>query len=192
MPDETTATAPAADAGTPPAQDAKPAQDGDATGKQAEQAGRTFTQVELDAFVKERLDRADRKAAEATAKARAEEQRKAAEAQGEYEKLYKAAQAELESTQARARALELAAMRRDVAAKTGLPAALAERLQGDTPEALEADAKIILAALPKPAAPNLNSTGGAPPPAGDVSEEYRREMAARFGVNEKYFQVKGV
>jgi len=40
-------------------------------------------------------------------------------------------------------------MRRDVIAKTGLPLELADRLKGDTLEALEADAKELLKLLPK-------------------------------------------
>lgn len=40
-----------------------------------------------------------------------------------------------------------------VAARVGLPGALAGRLQGETPEEMEADARAILEALPKAAAP---------------------------------------
>jgi hypothetical protein len=42
-----------------------------------------------------------------------------------------------------------AAQASDIAAKVGLPAALADRLKGETPEEMEADAKAILDALPK-------------------------------------------
>ncbi len=193
MADETVVTTPAADAVTPPATENAAPPNGDATGQPAgSTAGRTFTQAEVDALLSSRLERAKRQTEEATAKARTEAERKAAEQQGEYQKLYEATKAELEAAAQKAAALELAAMRREVADRLGVPAALASRLQGDTPEALEADAKALMAALPKPAAPNINSTGGGPAPADGVSDEYRREMAARFGVNEKYFQVKGV
>jgi hypothetical protein len=102
--------------------------------------------------------------------------------------LYEATKAELEAAAQKAAALELAAMRRDVADRLGVPAALAARLQGDTPEALEADAKALMAALPKPSAPNINSAqGGATPPANGWSDEQRRTLAAKLGINEKYF-----
>jgi hypothetical protein len=84
--------------------------------------------------------------------------------------------------------LEAAALRREVAAKVNLPAALVDRLQGETADELEADAKALLAALPKPAAPNINA--GAPagvPPVGVMSEEERKLRAAALGVDWRYF-----
>jgi uncharacterized membrane protein YqiK len=178
---------PAAQETTPPATEIAVPPNGDATGQTAT-AGRTFTQAEFDAVLKERLERADRKTAEATAKARADEQRKAAEAQGEYQKLYEATKAELEAAAQRAQALELAAMRRDVADRLGVPAALAARLQGDTPEALEADAKALMAALPKPGAPNINSAqGGSVPKSPFGDEQERLRLASLFGVSAKNF-----
>lgn len=182
---------PAADAVTPPATVEKPVQDGDATGKQAETTGKTFTQAELDAIVKDRLDRAAAKSKADTDKARADEQRKAAEQQGEYQKLYEAAKAELTAAEQKAQALELATMRRDVAEKLGVPAALAGRLQGTTMEELEADAKALVAALPKPTAPNLNAHGGGLPPSSGMSEQERIATAARLGVSPKYFGKTG-
>ena len=119
----------------------------------------------------------------------AERQRERAEAerlkeQGEYQKLFEKAQADLEAERTRARALELAGMRRDVAAKFQLPDGLAKRLQGETLEDLEKDAQDLLASIPKPAAPNINA-GNAPTPG--QSQNYlggltKQEFAARFGV----------
>ena len=124
MADETVVTPLAADAVTPPpaSDDAVPP-NGDATGQPAgNTAGRTFTQAEVDALIAQRLERSKRQTEEATAKARTEAERKAAEAQGEYQKLYEATKAELAEAAQKAAALELAAMRREVADRLGVPA----------------------------------------------------------------------
>lgn len=180
-------TTPAADAVPPPATDTKPAQDGDATGKQAETAGKTFTQAEVDALITQRLERAKKSAEEAASKARTDAERKAAEQQGEYQKLYETTKAELEAAAQKAQALELAAMRRDVAERLGVPSALASRLQGATLEELEADAKTLIAALPKPGAPDINSGGGAKPPANGYSAGDVEQLAALYNVPSKYW-----
>jgi hypothetical protein len=70
---------------------------------------------------------------------------------------------------------------------TSLPAALAERLQGETEDELEADAKALLAALPKAAAPNINGQGGAQPPANGWDETERKRLASIYGVSAKHF-----
>ncbi len=188
MADEQTIT-PAADVQTPPpAPDGAATPHGDASGKTADTAGKTFTQAEVDALLSSRLERERRKTEEATAKARTEAERQAAEQQGEYQKLYEAEKAQREATEQRAAALELAAMRREVADRLGVPAALVNRLQGDTPEALEADAKALMAALPKPGAPNINSTGsGVAPHGAFVDEQERVRLASLFGVSAKNF-----
>lgn len=182
---------PAADVTTPPATEEKPVHDGDATGKQAETTGKTFTQAEVDALITQRLERARKSAEDAANKARTEAERKAAEQQGEYQKLYEAAKAELTAAEQKAQALELATMRRDVAEKFSVPAALAGRLQGTTVEELEADAKALVAALPKPPPPNLNASGGGLPPSSGMSEQERIATAARLGVSPKYFGKTG-
>ena len=189
MADETVVTTPAADAVTPPAPENAASPNGDATGQIAgSTAGKTFTQAEVDALIAQRLERSKRQTEEATAKARTEAERKAAEQQGEFQKLYEAEKAQREATEQRAAALELAAMRREVADRLGVPAALVSRLQGDTPETLEADAKALMAALPKPGAPNINSTGGALPPSTVFANEQERlRLASLFGVSAKNF-----
>ena len=53
-----------------------------------------------------------------------------------------------------------ARQRLEIATKKGLPPELAARLQGDTAEAMEADADALLAFVKKPAGP------GVPPPGG--------------------------
>ena len=156
------------------------------TGKTTEAAA-VFTQAQVDAIIKERLDRADRKAAESTKKATEAAEQKALKEQGKYEELYKATQAELEAERNRAKALELAALKRDTAAKLGVPAGLAARLQGDTAEDIENDARALLESLPKPTAPNINAASGGghaaqPLPAG-MSEESIVAQAVRLGVD---------
>lgn len=177
MADETVVTTPAADAVTPPATENAAPPNGDATGQIAgSTAGKMFTQQEVDALIAQRLERSKRQTEEAAAKARTEAERKAAEQQGEYQKLYEAEKAQREATEQRAAALELAAMRREVADRLGVPAALVSRLQGDTPETLEADAKALMAALPKPGAPNINSTGGGKGPANGKTPEMQKQF----------------
>ena len=57
---------------------------------------------------------------------------------------------ELAETRGKAEWLELSQRKAAIAAKVGLPSALADRLQGDTDEAMEADANTILALIPQP------------------------------------------
>lgn len=61
------------------------------------------------------------------------------------------AQAEAAEAKARATQAELAAARQSVATAKGLPAGMAERLQGSTKEELEADADVLLKVLARPA-----------------------------------------
>ena len=102
-----------------------------------------------------------------------EAQRKEA-AMTETEKATKRA-AELE---AKLKAYERTEAQRKVAEKVGLPAALATRLQGETPEELEADAKALLETLPKPTkpAPGINATN----PGNASTQETREQKKARL------------
>ena len=178
MADETTATPveQAAETQTPTTEQAQP----DATGEKAE---RVFKQSEVEALIRDRLASAQRKQEEAATKARTEAERKAAEEQGQFQKLAESLKAELEAERQRARAFELAGMRRDVAAKFQLPEGLAKRLQGETLDDLEEDAQDLLASIPKPQAPNINAgnqaVGGK---AQDLGGLTAQEFAARFGV----------
>lgn len=170
-------TAPAeSETQTPTHEQAQP----DATGEKAE---RMFTKAEVEALVRDRLAGAQRKADEQAAKARADAEAKALREQGEYKTLYEKLQAELDAERQRTRELELAGLRRDVAAKFQLPDGLARRLQGETLEELEADAQDLLAAIPKPQAPNINA-GNAPANVGvsHLGGLSPQEFAARFGV----------
>ena len=161
---------------------------GDATGTNSGQEARTFTQADLDRIVKERLDREQAKAKQATEKAQADAEAKVLAEQGKYKELFEKQQAELTAAQAAARANEMRLLQRDAATNTKLPAALADRLKGETLEEMEADAKSILAALPKPAAPDINAHSGAggAPAAGQLSDAEKAVLAAELGVNPKY------
>jgi len=110
----------------------------------------------LRAEIKELSPKA-KKAAELEA---AEVKRKEAQ-MTETEKLAK----ELAEAKSRLRQVERIEMQRAAAEKAGLPLAYAKRLQGETPEELEADAKEMLDALPKAEkkTPSLSPTnpGGA-------------------------------
>lgn len=140
---------------------------GDATGtnggeqQQVATAEKTYTQADIDRIIGEKLAKERAKQEQAVKKAQEDANRKAAEQQGQYEQLYKDAQAKLEAAELEAKALRLTGLQRQAADKVGLPAAFAERLRGDTLEDLEVDAKSLLASLPKPAAPNLNNEAGA-------------------------------
>lgn len=111
--------------------------------------GRAYTEAEVEQIIKERVDRERSKreqaAKEAAEKAKAEEAAK----QGDFEKLLKLREQELEDVRKALKVKEREDMRRAAAEKVGLPAALVSRLVGDTAEELEADAKKLLDALPK-------------------------------------------
>lgn len=186
MANETNPTTPTAEQPVAPAPET-PAPHGDATGKQADGAEKHFTQAEVDALIGKYRAQDKEKAKADAEKARADAERKAAEETGQYKALYEKQQTELAAAKAEAHAAKLRGLRRDVAAKVNLPAALAERLQGETEDELEADAKALLAALPKAAAPNINGQGGAQPPANGWDETERKRLASIYGVSAKHF-----
>lgn len=141
--------------------------------------GKTFTQADVDRIIKDRLAREQAKATEAQAKAVADAEAKAMAEQGKYRELYEKQQAELTAKEQRIKAMELDSLRRSVASRLGLPDPLIDRLRGETVEEIENDAKALVAAMPKPAAPNINSTtGGAPLP---VSSAQIAESKKRSG-----------
>ena len=123
-------------------------------------------------------------------KTQADAERKAAEEQGKFKELYEKALNEAETERTARQELSLATMKKEIARTVGLPASLAARLQGTDEESLTIDAKAILAELPKPAAPNINSGAGvgAAPVAGQMSAAQKAELAAIYGVNPAYLQ----
>ena len=134
------------------------------TGSATETTGveqRTFTQADLDRIVTERLAKEKQRSEAAVLKAKEAADRKAAEDQGEWKKLAEQYKSEAAAEQAARKAAEIAILRRDVAARLNVPALLADRLRGETPEDIEADAKLLLAGLPKAGPPPGNAGSGA-------------------------------
>ena len=110
--------------------------------------------MELIRKQREELKQAKKAAAELERYRKMEEERKQAE-MSETERL----QAELDRAHSELKAKTVRTMQIEVAAKVGIPAALSDRLKGETPEEMEEDAKAILEALPKQkAAPNTGAT----------------------------------
>jgi hypothetical protein len=148
-------------------------------------SGKTFTQAEVDNILKDRLARQKAAVEGAAQKAKDEADRLVAEKQGEFEKLYKETLTKFEQAELRAKAAELARIKTTIGSKLALPAELQDRLRGETEEEIEADAKILLAAIPKPALiTNTDASQGVngSPPTAQFSDEEIREMAARYGV----------
>lgn len=117
---------------------------------------KTFTQAELDAIVKDRLDRQQRAITTQREKERADAEAAKLAEQGEFKKLAEAAEAKARTLEATLAARDYADLQRAVAAEHSLPADLAARLQGATREELVADAKNLAKLVTVPAA-------GAPP-----------------------------
>lgn len=110
---------------------------------------------------------------------------------GEYQKLHAAEKeradklaADLEAMRAQAHAQELAILRHKVASEKSLPAALIDRLRGETLEAIAADADELLKALPRPNAPNLN--GGAQGMGRGIAPADASTILSRFGIDPRY------
>ena len=114
---------------------------------------------------------------------------------GEYQKLHAAEKeradklsADLAAVQAQAREQQLAVLRHKVAAEKSLPAALIDRLRGETLEELAADADELLKALPRPTAPNLNggAQGAGRGLLGNVSPQERERILNQYGISTRY------
>ena len=76
--------------------------------------------------------------------------------------------------------LKTESLKQSIATKLGLPESLALRLQGETPEEIEKDAKEILETLPKKTAVNINATNpGAGAVVGETDDERGRRLGTR-------------
>jgi hypothetical protein len=137
---------------------------------QVQQQGETPDAAKLQAQlaqVQDALKKVNREAAERRKKLDEYEAAEAARKEAdlsETEKMSKRlAEAERKAQEAeqRAQAASVAVLRRDIAAKLNVPALLADRLRGETPEDIEADAKLLLAGLPKAGTPPGNAGSGA-------------------------------
>lgn len=146
-----------------------------------------YSQADVEQIIRDRLKRQEQKFAADAARERETAERKAAEEQGKFRELYEKAQADLVAKETERKGLELAALKREAADKTQLPISFADRLRGETLDDLIADAKTLLAAMPKPAAPNINSSGGNGATGSIWSEEEKARLASVFGVSAKNF-----
>lgn len=151
------------------------------------EAGRTFTQAELDRIIEERLARSKKATEAAAARAAEEARQRALLEQGEYQKLAEERAARLAELEPQAAAVERyrGALEAVLAEhRKGLPAHLVTLLDRLDPveqlEYLAANAETLRpAAPPAPAGPNLN--GGRPPaPAPADDEARRRELEQRY------------
>ena len=104
----------------------------------------------------------------------AEQARKDAEL-SEMDKLKK----QLAETEAKARQLERTSLQRQAAEQAKLPAALADRLKGETLEELTADAEALAKTLPKPTAPAVPPTN--PGGNGNTGETDAQRRARLYG-----------
>ena len=126
---------------------------------------------------------------EAQTKAQTEAERKALIEQNKFKELYEAEQAEKAAALEKAQALELSIIKRDVAATLNVPSGLISRIMGSTREEIEADAKALMAALPKSTAPSLDSkAGGGKAGNPGVTDGEIQEMAAQMGVSAEYLK----
>lgn len=130
------------------------------------------------AIMQKALKDANREAADRRKKLEAyetaEKQRQEAE-MSETDKLKRA----LEEREAELNRLQLDNLKRAIAQETGLPPALATRLQGSTEDELKADAKALLETIPK-AAPNAPKLGATNPGGGASGGETEAQRRARI------------
>jgi hypothetical protein len=134
------------------------------------------------ARVQAALKEANNEAAARRKKLEAFEAAEAKRKEGEMTELQKA-QAKLAEYEAKVKQHERKEAQTAAAVKAGLPAAFADRLKGETPEELEADAKQLLEALPKAdvkkPTPTISATnpGGA---SGGLTQEQRDAQAREW------------
>jgi hypothetical protein len=112
-----------------------------------------FTQEQVDQIIKNRLEQETAKREKALAAERTKAEQDALAKNAEWQKLAEQRQAELDKIKAELTTAQLNAIRQTVAARVGIPPALAGRLIGNTAEEIEADAKALLETLPKPSKP---------------------------------------
>lgn len=96
--------------------------------------------------------------------------------------------AQLEKANAELKQAQIHSLRRETAEKVGLPLVFADRLKGETPEELEADAKSILEALPKvPKTPIISATNPGPGASHGLTDAQR--LAEIYGQNANPFDA---
>jgi len=162
-------------ASTTSAETAKTPADAPAPGTSpaAEGEQKTFSQADLDRIIATRLEQERTQATQRLERERQDAQARAAAEAGDHKTVAEQAQARVKELEAAIAARDHAELQRTVAAKAGLPADLAARLQGTTEAELEADAKALAKLIP-----------AAPPPAGGATNP-ARPGAHRGGDDEK-------
>jgi len=119
------------------------------------------------------------------------EQLKAEKAKREEAELTESQRLQKQTAEAQAQVAKLQAdiWRRDVAAETGIPSILVDRIQGATKEDMLTDAKRLAEALPKQSAPKIATTN---PGNADTNETDAQKRARLFGSNADPFSGGGV
>lgn len=140
---------------------------------------KTFTQAELDAILKDRLDR-DRKARETQAqKERDDAEQKRLQEQGEFQKIAENEKARADKAEAELQQVRFDALRAKVAVDHKLPPEWAARLIGEDEAALAEDAKALAKTLvPQTPVPGASPS---PKPSGPVGAMTDDEARARHG-----------
>lgn len=152
-------------------QNQNPNQNSSTTQTAAGAGDKTFTQADVDRVVADRLERERKKYAGFEDYKKAKEELDALKA-GQMSELEKAqaalakAQKEAKDNADKIKALELTALKSRLAAESGLPAELADRIRGEDEAAIKADIEILKKVIPqKPAG------GGGMPPSGAKAPE---------------------
>jgi hypothetical protein len=91
--------------------------------------------------------------------------------------------------EAEAKNIRLSLLRREIAAKLGVPEALIDRLRGETPEELEADAKALMDGLPKPPEkkPVISTLNPTNPAGASTTETPAQKRARLLGTQNQVF-----
>src|SRR5215218_7517779 len=112
----------------------------------------TFTQAQVEALIKDRLDRQQRALTAQQEQTRKEAEDRALTEQGAHKERADKLASEVDRLKAEVAARDLAALKARIAKKHGIEE-FADRLNGQTEDEIDADAKAFAAALPKAAKP---------------------------------------
>lgn len=142
--------------------DSKDGKDDEALGD----AGKKALEAEREARKKAEKDAKDAKAElDRINREKTDAERKAAEEQGNYKKLYEDLLKEHDTLKTTAEKEKRDALRTKIASEFNLPSDLAERLAGETEADLKADAEKLAKLVKAPSAPNTETgTNGTKPP----------------------------